>query len=91
VNIKEEERSVNYVEGTLTENGSKWSKKNKRRSEVRESYLLKEKIKEDISTKKMDHGQLSKWKNPSTSALENLTEKKERQAGEALKMWVKLT
>jgi hypothetical protein len=54
------------VEGTLTENGSKWSKKKKRRSEVRESESLNEKIKEDRSTKKMDRGQLNKWKNPPT-------------------------
>jgi hypothetical protein len=39
----------------------------------------------------MDHGQLSKWKKTSTSALEHLMEKKERQAGEALKTWVKWT
>jgi hypothetical protein len=30
-------------------------------------------------------------KNPPMDALEHLTRKKERQAGEALKMWVKLT
>jgi hypothetical protein len=38
----------------------KWSKKRKIRSEVRERELLKEKIKEDRSTNKMDHGQLCK-------------------------------
>jgi hypothetical protein len=38
---------MNCVEGTLTENGSKWSKKQKRRSEVRESESLNEKIEED--------------------------------------------
>jgi hypothetical protein len=52
---------------------------------------LDEKIEEDRSIKDMDHGQLNKRKNPSTSALEHLTRKKERQAGEALKTWVKLT
>jgi hypothetical protein len=76
--IKEEERTVNWAEGTLTENGSKWSKKQKRRSELRESYLLKEQIKEDRSAKKMDCGQLSKQKNPSMSALEHHAKNKER-------------
>jgi hypothetical protein len=40
------------MEGTVTENGSKWSKKHKRRSEVRENELLNEKIKEDRSARK---------------------------------------
>jgi hypothetical protein len=52
---------------------------------------LEEKIEEDKAVRKMDHGQLSKWKKTSTSALEYLTENKERQVGEALKTWVKLT
>jgi hypothetical protein len=46
---------------------------------------LEKKIKEDKGSKKKDHGQLSKWKNTSTSVVEHLMEKKERQAGEALK------
>jgi hypothetical protein len=46
---------------------------------------LEEKIEEDKGSKKMDHGQLSKKKKTSTSALEHLMEKKEGQAGEALK------
>jgi hypothetical protein len=46
---------------------------------------LEENIDEDRSTKKMNRGQLKKRKNPSTSALENLMEKKEEQVGEALK------
>jgi hypothetical protein len=33
----------------------------------------------------MDRGKINKRKKTSTSALEHLTEKKERQAGEALK------
>jgi hypothetical protein len=53
----------------LTEIGSKWSKKQKRRSEVRESKSLDEKIEEDRSTRKMDHGQLSKRKNPPMEML----------------------
>jgi hypothetical protein len=81
---------VNYVEGTLIENGLKLSKKQKIRRKVRESYSLKEKIKENRSTKNMDHGQLNKKKNPSMNALEHLIEKKERLAGEALETWVKL-
>jgi hypothetical protein len=40
VKIKEERRSTNCAEGTLTENGSKWSKKQKRRSEVREKLVV---------------------------------------------------
>jgi hypothetical protein len=52
---------------------------------------LDEEIKDDRSTRKMDHGQLSKQKNPPVDALENLAGRKERQAGEALKTWVKLT
>jgi hypothetical protein len=47
---------------------------------------LKENIKEDRSTKKMDHGQLSKWKKTPTDALEHLAGKKEEQIGEAIKM-----
>jgi hypothetical protein len=49
VNIKEERRSTNCVEGTLTDIGSKWSKKKKRRSEVRENESLNEKIEDDRS------------------------------------------
>jgi hypothetical protein len=75
----------------LTEIGSKWLKKKKRRSEVRESESLNEKTEEDRSTRKMDRGQLNKRKNPPIDALEHLAGKKERQAGEALKTWVKLT
>jgi len=62
----------------LTEIGSKWSKKKKRLSEVRESKPLNKEIEDDRSTRKMDHGQLSKRKKMSTSALEHLMKKKER-------------
>jgi hypothetical protein len=79
---------MNCMEITLTENGSKWSKKQKRRREVREREPLKENIKEDISTKKMDRGQINKQKNPPAYALEHLVEKKEEQASEALKIRV---
>jgi hypothetical protein len=46
---------------------------------------LDEEIKEDISTRKKDCGQLSEKKNPLVDALENLAGRKERQDGEALK------
>jgi hypothetical protein len=52
---------------------------------------LDEEIEEDRSARKMDRGQLSKQKNPPIDALEHLVGKKERQVGEALKTWVKLT
>jgi hypothetical protein len=52
---------------------------------------LKENIKEDKASKNMDHGQLSKRKKTPTNALEHLTEMKEGQAGEALKMQVMWT
>jgi flagellar biosynthesis/type III secretory pathway M-ring protein FliF/YscJ len=90
--IKEEERqSMKCAEGTQTEEGSKWLKKHKRRSEVKESKSLKEKIKEDKATKKIDHGQVSKRKKTLMGALEHLAEKKEEQVGEVLKMWVMWT
>jgi hypothetical protein len=41
--------------------------------------------------RKKDRGQLSKKKNVSLDALEHRARRKERQAGEALKTWVKLT
>ena len=45
---KEEKRgSTNCAEGTWTEDGSKWSKKQKRRRKVRESESLNKNIKED--------------------------------------------
>jgi hypothetical protein len=50
---------------------------------------LNEKIEDDRSSRKMDRGQLNKWKKMSTSALEHFMGKKERQAGEARKTWVK--
>jgi hypothetical protein len=52
---------------------------------------LDEEIKDDRSARKMDQGQLSKWKNPPLDALEHRVRRKERQAGEARKKWVKLT
>ena len=60
VKINKERQSINCVEGTQTEEGSKWSKKHKRRSKVRESKPLEEKIKEDKVSKRIDHGQVSK-------------------------------
>jgi hypothetical protein len=52
---------------------------------------LKEKIKEVKATKKMDHGQLRKWKKTPMGVSENLAEKKEEQDGKALKMRVMWT
>jgi hypothetical protein len=52
---------------------------------------LNEEIKDDISVINKDHGQLNKRKNPLLDALEHHVRRKERQAGEALKTWVKLT
>jgi hypothetical protein len=48
-------------------------------------------IEEHRSKRNMDRGQLNKRKKKPMDALEHLIGKKERQAGEALKMWVKLT
>jgi hypothetical protein len=67
----------------LTEIGSKCSKKKKRRRKVMENDPLDEKIEENRSTRKMDHGQLSKWKKPPMDALEHLAGNMERHAGEA--------
>jgi hypothetical protein len=52
---------------------------------------LEKEIENDKSARKKDCGQLSKWKNPPLDALEHRARRKERQAGEALKTWVKLT
>jgi hypothetical protein len=91
-NIKEEERkSMKCAKDTQTEEGSKWLKKHKRRNEVKESKSLKEKIKEDKETKNIDRGQVRKWKKTLMVSLENLTEKKEEQVGEVLRMRVMWT
>jgi hypothetical protein len=52
---------------------------------------LDKEIEDDRSARKMDHGQLSKWKKPPFDALEHHARRKERQASEALKTRVKLT
>jgi hypothetical protein len=52
---------------------------------------MEEEIKDDISVRKMDRGQLRKWKKPPLDALEHRTRRKGRQASEARKKWVKLT
>jgi hypothetical protein len=46
---------------------------------------LDEEIKDNRSTRKMDCGQLNKWKKLPLDALEHRVRRKERQAGEALK------
>ena len=43
----------------------------------------------DRSARKTDHGQINKWKNTPMDTLEHLVEKKEEQAGRALKTRVK--
>jgi hypothetical protein len=52
---------------------------------------LDEEIEDDRSERKMDHGQLSKKKNPLLDALEHHVRRKERQVGKAMKTRVKLT
>jgi hypothetical protein len=52
---------------------------------------LDEEIEDDRSARKMDSGQLNKRKKIPLDALEHRMRRKERQAGEALKTWVKLT
>ena len=52
---------------------------------------MDEEIEDDRSARKMDHGQLSKRKKAPLDALEHRVRRKERQADEALKTWVKLT
>jgi hypothetical protein len=52
---------------------------------------LDEEIEDDRSTRKMDHGQCNKRKNPWLDALEHHARRKERQIGKALKTRVKLT
>jgi hypothetical protein len=71
--------------------GRSGQRSKKRRSEVREDKSLDEEIEVNRSTSKMDRGQLNKRKNPPMDALEHFARKKERQAGEARKTWVKLT
>jgi hypothetical protein len=61
--------------------GRSESKEKKRWSEVRESKSLDEEIEDDRSTRKMDHGQLNKWKKMSLDALEHRGEgRKDRLA-----------
>ena len=52
---------------------------------------MDEKIEDDRSARKKDRGQLSKWKNLPLDALEHRARRKERQVGEALETWVKVT
>jgi hypothetical protein len=79
------------VKGRLTEIRSKWLKNKKRWSEVREINLLDKDIEEYRSTRKVDHGQLNKRKNPPVDDLDNLAGRKERQARESLKAWFNFT
>jgi hypothetical protein len=90
-NIKEEEIQIRKcMEGTQTEEGSKWLKNHKRRSEVRENKSLKENIKEDKVEKRIYCGQVNKQNRMQMGALENLGEKKEGWVRKVLKrqvMW----
>ena len=52
---------------------------------------MDEEIEDDGLTRKMDRGQLKKQRNPPLDDLEHRARREERQAGEALKRWVKLT
>jgi hypothetical protein len=52
---------------------------------------LDEDIRDEKSTRKKDRGHVSKRKNPPLDALEHRMKMKERQASEALEIWVKLT
>jgi hypothetical protein len=52
---------------------------------------LNEEIRDDRSTREKNHGQLNKQRKPPLDALEHCAPRKERQAGEAQKMRVKLT
>ena len=51
---------------------------------------MDEEVKDTRSKRKKDRGQLNKQKKPPLDALEHRMRRKERQAGEALKIWVKL-
>jgi hypothetical protein len=79
------------MEDTQTKVGLKWLKKHKKRNELKERNSLKQKIKEDKAARKIDRGQTSKRKKTLIGSLEHLTEKKEEQVGEVLKMWVMRT
>jgi hypothetical protein len=57
------------AEGTQTEEGSKWLKKHKRRSKVREIKSLEENIKENKVVRKMNHGYVNKRKKTLIDAL----------------------
>ena len=82
---------MNCMKGRLTEIRSKWLKKKKRWSKFLERNSLDEEIEEDRSIRKMDRGQLNKWKNQLLDSLEHRARRKERHAGKSLKTWVKLT
>jgi hypothetical protein len=92
VKIKEEEiQSMKCAEGTQTKEGSKRLKKHKRKNEVKEDKLLKEKIKEDKEAKKIDRGQVSKRNKTLMCIFDHFAENKEEQVNEVLKirvMWI---
>jgi hypothetical protein len=61
-------------------------KEAEKKERSKESYPLKEKIKEDRSTKKMDRGQLSKQKNPSTMLWSTSRKRRKNRLAKPLKM-----
>jgi hypothetical protein len=58
---------------------------------VWESKSLDEEIKDNKSIRKKECGKVRKQKKPPLDAFEHRVRRNERQAGEALKTWVKLT
>jgi hypothetical protein len=56
-------KNANCAEDTVIDIGSKREKEKKRKSEVKGSKSMDKEIKDDRSTRKMDHGKLSKRKN----------------------------
>jgi hypothetical protein len=69
------------VEGTLTEIGSKWSKKKKRRRELRENELLDENIEDNRSTRKEDGSWTTQQEKKSTNECLGVLHEKEGKAG----------
>jgi hypothetical protein len=66
-------------------------KEKKRWSLVKGSNSLDEKIENERTRRKKDRGKISKRKKPLLDDLEHRVGRKERQAGEALETWVRLT
>jgi hypothetical protein len=80
---------VNCTEDIMTVTRLKRVEEKKRWSEVRERKSFDEEIEDDISTRKIDRGQLSNKKKIPLDSLENHMERKEIQARKGLKTRVK--